>query len=237
MTNLKLKTIAKSLPDSFRKTPVPENDFNTFFKAVKNLTNRIDNSNEREGNTEIAIRDFLKNAYSNYQIKDIRKKDDIDLVLFNDNSNTSPACLFEVKSPNNSNEFCQINDINKKALQQLIYYFIKERALNNNEIKYLIVTNSIQWFLFDASLINRLFYDDKQFRAECLKFQNNQMTNSTTGEAYKYIAEKIDKVLKDIEFTYFDFNTLIDFKDNKKNESDLTHFYKILSPQFIFKCI
>nr|WP_187397245.1 hypothetical protein [Ligilactobacillus salivarius] len=56
------------------------------------------------------------------------------------------------------------DDLNRKALQETILYFMRERVTNhNNQLTYSIVTNSVDWFIFDASSLNRLFAKDKDF--------------------------------------------------------------------------
>jgi hypothetical protein len=40
------------------------------------------------------------------------------------------------------------DNLNKKAFHELIQYYLEERIINENlEIKHLIITNSIDWFI------------------------------------------------------------------------------------------
>jgi adenine-specific DNA-methyltransferase len=43
------------------------------------------------------------------------------------------------------------DDLNKKALQELVLYYLRERITHKNiHLKHLIITNINEWFIFDA---------------------------------------------------------------------------------------
>ena len=67
--------------------------------------------------------------------------------------------LMEVKRPSNISQMISIDDINKTAFHELLLYYFNERIEKNNiDIKYLIVTNIYEWFIFDVSEFERLFF-------------------------------------------------------------------------------
>jgi len=50
------------------------------------------------------------------------------------------------------------SNINVKSMQQLLLYFFDETITNkNNNLKKLIITNGIEWFIFDAGDFYQLF--------------------------------------------------------------------------------
>jgi len=54
------------------------------------------------------------------------------------------------------------DNINTKAFQELILYYLQERITNKNiEIKYLVITDIFEWFIFNASDFEKLFASDK----------------------------------------------------------------------------
>ena len=68
--------------------------------------------------------------------------------------------LIETKKPDNKSEMLTVDSINRKGLWELIYYYLVATrdvtgfkvCLNpNTEIRRLIVTNSVEWFIFDAN--------------------------------------------------------------------------------------
>jgi hypothetical protein len=51
--------------------------------------------------------------------------------------------MIEAKKPGNKNEMISRGNINGKAIQELLLYYLRERITNNNlEIKRLVITNA-----------------------------------------------------------------------------------------------
>ena len=102
------------------------------------------------------LKDFLKKtAYTNYFIN---TKDRKDLVIHNGkNSKSNVGVIIETKSPSNKAEMPTIENLNKKGMQELLLYFLRERITKKNiDIKHLIVTNLSEWFIFDASEFEKI---------------------------------------------------------------------------------
>ena len=60
-------------------------------------------------------------------------------------------------------EMIRVDNLNGKAFHELILYYLRERITNKNlEIKHLIATNIFEWFVFDASLFEKVFAQDKK---------------------------------------------------------------------------
>lgn len=98
-----------------------------------------------------------------------------------DNSvSSNVAVIFEVKSTTNAQEMISLESLNRKALQELLLYYLRERDNGNNDIKYLIVTNLIEYFIFDAQLFESLFFNNKQLLNEYRDFAAGRKTSSKT---------------------------------------------------------
>ncbi len=69
----------------------------------------------------------------------------LDLVIHNNQDVKSPVgIIFETKKPTRTinAEMPRLDNLNTKAFQQLVLYFLRERVTDKNlEIKHLIVTN------------------------------------------------------------------------------------------------
>jgi adenine-specific DNA-methyltransferase len=79
--------------------------------------------------------------------------------------------IIEAKSPANKNEMITVQNLNGKALQELVLYYMRERiTLKNTELKNLVVTNIHEWFIFDAQLFNKLFAENKTFVKQFIDF-------------------------------------------------------------------
>ena len=136
--------------------------------------------------------------------------------------------MFEVKRPSNKAEFLSPEKLNRKALQELLLYYLRERIdNNNNNIKHLIATNGNEWFFFKGEDFYTFFFKDKKLIKEYKAFTEKKKDSSNNELFYKEIAQKyISKVEKDLPFVYLNFTK----KSPKKyNDAELNTLYKIFS--------
>jgi adenine-specific DNA-methyltransferase len=118
---LKNKAFAKNKPNS--------ESFGNFKTNLAQLISQIKiNESESEEFHKNLLSDFLKNTYysQNYFIN---TKGRNDLVIYNGkDAKSSVGVILETKKPSaNSAEMPKVNDLNKKAFQQLLLYFLRER--------------------------------------------------------------------------------------------------------------
>lgn len=193
---------------------------NAYKKAIKN---NID-SNESEENLKNKLSDFLKSTF--YKDKDVNTKVRIDLAIMNRNDNNKVEVIFEQKSPVNKAEFPKHNDLNCKAVQELLLYYLREKIDNQNSgIKFLIATNGYEFYVFDAVDFRKLFYDNKKLIKEYNPWREKKVDDNTTQHFYDKIAKKYIEEVKDIlPFVYFDI----------RNENEET-LYKFFSPYTLLK--
>jgi hypothetical protein len=117
-------------------------NFITMFEGIKN------NPSQTEESLKGLVSDFLK--YTWYAPDYFINPDKwIDLVIY-DGDNKSPiAVMIETKKPSNKNEMVTLENLNTKAMQELLLYYFRETIDNNNlHLKNLIITNTIEWFIF-----------------------------------------------------------------------------------------
>ena len=113
-----------------------ESEFNKFEKeleTLKNLKSIKSNGDDKEleGSTEILIRDFLNKTFY-YENNAINKKDKIDLAIFSDKTRKSVRVIIEVKSIDKKSEFPKDGEINVKAMQETLLYYLRESISYNN---------------------------------------------------------------------------------------------------------
>src|SRR4030042_564146 len=152
-----LLNLRNSINKAYLKVKPNRTQIETFKKNIANLFNQIKESESEEFHKNI-ISEFLKNTYyspDNY----INTKGRSDLVIHNGkDSNSTVGVLFEVKKPDNKSEMPTCENINSKAFHELILYYLRERITNKNlEIKYLVATNILEWFIFSANDFEKLF--------------------------------------------------------------------------------
>jgi hypothetical protein len=131
-----------------------------------NLIQILDSINEKESEEfhKNLVIDFLKKTYydPNYSVN-TKGRNDLVIHVGKD-AKTNVGVIIEAKSPVNKSEMITVANLNGKALQELVLYYLRERITHKNtELKHLVVTNIYEWFVFDAQLFNKLFAEKKIF--------------------------------------------------------------------------
>lgn len=209
------------------------------FKA--NLITLLDRTNDTETEEfhKNLVSDFLKDTYYK-QNHFINTKGRNDLVIHNGSqANTPVAVIIEAKKPTNKSEMVTTERLNAKAFQELVLYYLRERITHKNlEVKHLVVTNINEWFIFDATLFDRLFAQNKSFVQRFQDFEDGRLAEVKTDFFYKQIAEPyIADIKTEIEFTYFNIQ---DYQrplrnEDKQDDNKLIALFKLLSPEHLLK--
>ncbi|NCR40871.1 MAG: N-6 DNA methylase [Microcystis aeruginosa W13-11] len=209
----------------------PDTEIIQVFQAnLTRLLEQCDSKKSEEFNKNLLI-DFLKNTYYTDRYF-INTKERIDLVIHNNQDVKSPVgVILETKKPTRTinAEMPRLDNLNTKAFQQLVLYFLRERVTDKNlEIKHLIVTNIYEWFIFDGKIFEELFFANKALVNQFCDFEEGRLSSTKTDFFYQQIAEPaITKVIEQIKFTHFDLREL--------ENLDLLDIYKILSPEHLLK--
>ena len=213
-----------------RQKPTNE-QFTAYTEALRNLIEsiKIDESEEFNKNN---IMTFLRDAfYGDTNLVNTAEK--IDCAIYKTKDANSPIeVIIEVKSPTNKSEFPSIHNLNCKAMQELVLYFMRERfkpESPNITLKHLIMTNGYEWFIIDAKEFEKYFADVKAFADKFKEWNNGETLFTKTQNFYTEIAKaQIDKVKQNIDFAYIDIRTL-------KSERAQLKFYSVLQPAHVLK--
>ncbi|MFV8340708.1 class I SAM-dependent DNA methyltransferase [Flavobacterium sp. LB3P21] len=206
-----------------------------------NLIQILDSINEKESEEfhKNLVIDFLKKTYydPNYSVN---TKGRNDLVIHNGkDAKTNVGVIIEAKSPVNKTEMITVANLNGKALQELVLYYMRERITHKNtELKHLVITNIHEWFVFDAQLFNKLFAENKAFTKQFVDFEEGRLSGKTTDYFYKEIAKPFIESLQNIiEFAHFDIRKYDKPLRNVDKEDDklLVALFKLLSPEHLLK--
>jgi very-short-patch-repair endonuclease len=228
----------QSLNKAFLKVK-PNRSAIEVFKA--NLIQLIGQTNETESEEfhKNLIIDFLKKTYYDPN-HFVNTKGRNDLVIHTgDKAKSNVGVIIEAKKPTNKSEMLSVSNINYKAFQELVLYYLRERITHNNlEVKHLIASNINEWFVFDAQVFDRLFAQDKSLVKQFEEFEGGRLAEVKTDFFYKNIAEPaIEKVKDQITFTYFDIRSYDKPLRNtdKKDDSKIISLFKLLSPEHLLK--
>ena len=228
-------TISKSLNKAYRQVPVDRAAFDTFKTQLHNFFEQITVINTEE-KVKGDLMDFLKLTFygQNYKVSPNGK---IDCAIHLGNNIQDPVgVIFEVKMPGNVSEMITREDLNRKALQELLLYYLRERHINKNiQLKQLIVTNIHEYFIFDAQEFERLFYSNKKLIKSFDEFNDGTLASDKTDFFYKEIAaDFIAKVIDQINYTWFDIRKYKSFLDTG-NDKRLIELFKFFSPEHLLK--
>lgn len=225
----------ESFSKLYRKQNIDASAFSNFESALDELFGNIE-----DGQLEQTQRKFFTTFMEEIIPKGFlvtHEEDGIDVVIHTGEKTTSPkGVIIELKSTTNKEEMVTRENINRKALQELLYYYLNERIGKSNiSIKYLIACNSYECFIWNAQVFEKAFGKNKPLKKEYEDFKNNRLDFKTTDKFYEIIAKKyIDEVKDFLDFTY------INIKDCYKqylhhHEAPLKPLFKLLNVNYLMK--
>ncbi len=189
----------KALNKAFLKVKPNRTEIEGFKTNLIQLLDRTNDTESEEFHKNLVI-DFLKKTYydpNHY----INTKGRNDLVIHNgNNASSSVGVIIEAKKPTNKTEMIKsfavgdspqqmISKLNAKAFQELVLYYLRERITHKNlEVKHLVATNINEWFIFDATLFDRLFAQNKNLVKQFNDFEGGRLADTKTDFFYKQIA-------------------------------------------------
>ncbi len=228
----------KALNKAYLKVKPNRIDIESFKANLIALLDRTNDTESEEFHKNL-VSDFLKDTYYK-QNHFINTKGRNDLVIHIGNHAKTPVgVIVEAKKPTNKNEMVSTKKLNAKAFQELVLYYLRERITHKNlEVKYLVATNINEWFIFDATLFDRLFAQNKNFVNQFHDFEGGRLADTKTDFFYKQIAEPfIDSISSEIEFTYFNIQEYQKPLRNADRADDniLIALFKLLSPEHLLK--
>lgn len=190
---------------------------------------------ESEEHLKNNLRDFLRDTFY-IDSHAINTKDKKDLVIhIGKRTDTDVAVIIEAKRPSNKNEMVSADNANKKALHELILYYLTERnAKENVQLKQMVVTDINQWFIIDANYFDKHIYRNTQIRKLYETKVNDKKDNPWF---YEEIAKIVSKIDVEIPCVFFDIRDYEKILRNTATDDDkeLVALYKILSPQHLLK--
>ena len=237
---MNLLKISESINKAYRRIPISKDDMLQFQRCLRTFYLNV-TSQGLEKNKETYLRDFLKATF--YGNNDINKPNDsdIDWAIRFAGPNSSVGIIIEDKTQRNKQEMITTDDLNRKAMQQLVYYYLEERIGRDNiDVRHLIANNMFQFFIFDGQTFEKYFYQNKKLVADYKNFKSKASNIKDTLEFYDYIGGNyIKDIQKEIPFTYFDLQKYASaIKKENPNDKDLKQLaplYRIFSDIHLLK--
>ena len=229
-------SIRQSLSRAYKNLKVQRSDLSHFRDTLRTFLRERDVETQDEEYNKKLIDKFLTKAFY-AETNAINTNNPTDLVIFADAQakGSHPVVLFEVKMPGND-EMVRRDDLNRKALHELVLYYLREEEQRHNtDIKHLVITDGLQWFFFDKQVFYDCFAAKKAF---CRKVMEADRENVKTNYIYqKIIAPHVAGLgAGELRFCYLnlaDVGWLADGQALKGRA--LENVYKLLSPVFLLK--
>jgi adenine-specific DNA-methyltransferase len=228
----------KALNKAFLKVKPNRSDIEGFKANLITLLDRTNDTESEEFHKNL-VAAFLNDTY--YKPNHfINTKGRNDQVIHNGpNPDSTVGVIIEAKKPGNKGEMLTRDNINRKAFHELVLYYLRERITHKNlEIKHLVATNINEWFIFDATLFDRLFAQNKHLVKQFNDFEGGRLADTKTDFFYSQVAEPfIESITQEIEFTWFDIREYEKPLRNqeKKDDNKLIALFKLLSPEHLLK--
>jgi adenine-specific DNA-methyltransferase len=125
-------------------------------------------------------------------------------------------------------------DANKKALHELILYYLGERNADNNELKQLIITNVNEWYIIDANFFDKYIYRNTKIEKDYKIYINDKKDNPWFYDVIKTHLSELNLEIPCVHFNIKDYDTILR-NNNKEDDKELNALLKILSPQHLLK--
>lgn len=190
---------------------------------------------ESEEHLKNDLRDFLRDTYYR-DTNAINTKDKKDLVIHLSKSTDSEVgVIIEAKRPSNTGEMVKEGNLNKKAIHELILYYLHERnEVGNFQLKQLVITNINEWYIIDANHFDKHIYNNTEIRnLYKTKVGDNKKNPHFYGEIEK-IVSKIDVEIPCVYFNIKDYKVFLE-NENEEDDKKLIALQKILSPEHMLK--
>lgn len=210
---------------SYLRQKLVESEFKNFKQSLLSFLDDLKDNDEEYNKT--LLKELLEKSigYSTYKIN---TKDKIDLAIYIDNT---PEIIIELKAPKNKSEMITVDNLNKKALHETLLYYLREKHKNKNfNLKHIVITNSIEWFVFDAVEFNKISTNKKIEKIYKDKEIYETLFSANNDEFYRIVEDilKDETILKNIKYTRF-------YLKDKQTDTQLKNIYKLLSPTHLLK--
>ena len=232
---MNILTPRKSLNKAYLKQKISRQEMERFKTNLQRMLTDM-NPDESEEYHKNLLSAFLSDTWYRGQYF-INTRERTDLVIHSSNkSESQPAVLIETKKPGNRNEMPSKDNLNAKAVQELIRYYLHERIDNENlYVKHLIVTDLNEFFIFNENDFDQYVYRDKQIREA---YENYKNSGKDAPFFYEHIAKPlIDRIQQKFTITWFEVKQIKRFLKTTDHEKEktLVPYFKILSPAHLLK--
>lgn len=225
------KTIAASLPPALKAFKPNKTDVDKISAAMVDYFDRID-SKETEENLKTHLMDVFKQIYTPVHV--VEQQGVVDFVIRSGGKGSNPAVLVEAKRASNRADMIRHEDINRKALHELVLYYMRQRSAGNTDIQHLVICTEHELYIFKAVEFERQFYRNTEFRKQYDAWNAGQKSGPSTDFFYREIAHPfIAQNPAEITAVYASLKNVKATLQKGAIDKAFVDFVKILSPIYL----
>lgn len=237
---LQTKTVRQGINKAYLKVNVKRADLDAFKIEATRYLNQIEEAgSESEEHLKGYLKDFLSRSFYEREEKLVNTSDRIDLAIYSGKTTSSSVdVIIEAKRPDNKAEMISKDNPNRKALQEALHYYFDQRESGNDDLKQVVVTNYIEFFIFDAREIERHFYSKKKLLKTYRQWKNDEKVSGKTDFIYQKFEAFINESDADVTVTHADlskYQKQLAAEANEESDKKLIPLYKLFSPEHLVK--
>jgi len=241
LIELETSTLRNNINKAFLKETVARSSFDVFKQHLSQFLNSIETAHQ-QGEHEEHIKNLLVSFLNKigFEERFVNTNAYIDLAIHTGADSTSPVgVILEVKRPSNRSEMISVDDINRKALHEAVLYYLEQRIEHeNSDLKQIIITDTLNWFVFDAQEFERCFYRPSTLKKTYRSWKSNQKVSSNKefmyGEIDRYLNQN-DARLEGLYLNLEDYGQWLKAQKESRYEKKLIPLYKLFSPIHLLK--
>lgn len=230
------KSISESLPPSLKAMKPSRGEFENFKSKLTTYLERAATAaaaRESEEHLKTHLMDLFKGIFGSRHF--VEQQERIDFVIRVGGARTAAGVLFEHKRSSNRAEMISAENCNRRALHELVLHFMRERQRGNVSIRHLVVCSEAEFFIFDATDFERIFFNDHEFRGRFEQWAAGRTTDQTTDFFYNEIALPfIEHSAAELKATHFSIIGLAGTVHTAPDRK-LLQLFKIFSPQYLLE--
>ena len=227
-------SIEQTLSKAIRSIPIAGAELLRFYDLISHYLHELDALQYEEQNKRLVGRLLEQLFYDGKNA--VNAANPIDLAIFADAvaNDSRPVVLFEVKHPTNP-EMVKRDDLNRKALHELVLYYLRQEQISHNtDITHLIITDGVQWFVFDKRVFYDCFIAHKSFASRVAKADAE--SNKTQYIYEQIIRPFVDTLGDQLRYTYLNLADVAAVREEHVPHSrKVTSAYRLLSPAHLLK--
>ncbi len=184
------------------------------------------------------IQDFLKDAfYRHHAVQNLNYQGQVGADLTIRSSQNNTLVLFEVKSGTNAEMVTREELLTKAFLECVVYYGFEKDQRKNDHIKHVVITNSREWFVFDAVEFRAATWDKPAVHDAFRQWRKGNLDSTSTSHLYarlKEVLSGMDTVLPGTNCDLWSYRKYLTRTDEEATK-ELMKLWRFFHPAHLLK--